>query len=64
VSYRNGYQGAEYAPVRKGVCTKHKTLVEPRSGTCFLCHAKQMYEAGHTGYLERARAFRREAVVA
>lgn len=59
MSYKGGYQGAVYAPVRKRRCTVHDVPVEP-CGLCALCHCKSMHEAGHAGYVERAREYRRE----
>lgn len=45
---RGGYKGAEWPPVDRGICTKHRDRREMSMGICMVCHREQL-EAGRAG---------------
>lgn len=40
------WKGAETAPIRNGVCTKHRERVTPLTGICLSCHHDALRAAG------------------
>ena len=39
---RRDWNGVKWAPVHRGVCTRHGTRVGPVTGICIDCHREQL----------------------